>query len=143
MVKEYYEKICAEEDTRANLISLREELKDEGKLREFAYLLGGDFSKLCALLQHEDPKVRKNAALVLGKMESQDLLPVLFDAYQKEDTLYVRADYLKAISELDYRPIAQKLEQHLSMLRDSVGQAESEEKSEITSTENWKHVSEG
>lgn len=132
MIKECYEKICAGDEVRANLISLRDELKDEKNRREFAYLLGGDFSKLCALLKHEDPKVRKNAALVLGKLESEDLLPVLFDAYRKEETLFIRADYLKAMSELDFRPLADQLETRLAGLR------------EVTSwkPEEWKHISE-
>ncbi|MCD8074247.1 MAG: HEAT repeat domain-containing protein [Lachnospiraceae bacterium] len=132
MVRENYEKICAGEEVRENLIHLREELKEENGRREFAYLLGGDFSKLCELLSHEDPKVRKNAALVLGKMESEDLLPVLFDAYRKEKTRFIRADYLKAMSELDYRPLLAGLEQQLASLRD-VPEWQPEE---------WKHVSE-
>ncbi|MCD7955787.1 MAG: HEAT repeat domain-containing protein [Lachnospiraceae bacterium] len=132
MVREYYDKICAGEEVRSNLISLREELKEEQNRREFAYLLGGDFSALCALLKHEDPKVRKNAALILGRLESEDLLSVLFEAYKKEETLYVRADYLKAMSELDFRPFQEELRQRLSSLRE-VDEWKPEE---------WKHISE-
>ena len=119
MVKEYYQKICSGEEVRANLIALRNEMKDEKARRMFACLLGGDFTKLCALLHDPDPKVRKNAALILGEMESEDLLPVLFDAYKKEDTLYVRADYLKAISRLEYRPLLRGLKGRLEELRKS------------------------
>ncbi|MCD7736355.1 MAG: HEAT repeat domain-containing protein, partial [Lachnospiraceae bacterium] len=132
MIREYYESICAGDEIRANLIRLRDELKDEGNRRQLAYLLDGDFSKLCDLLKNEDPKVLKNAALVLGKMESEDMLPVLFDAYKKEETLFIRADYLKAMSELDYRPLADALERRLLELRD-VPKWQPEE---------WKHVSE-
>ena len=74
MVREYYEKICAGEQVRTNLIALRDSLKEERTRREFAYLLGGDFETLTELLKNDDPKVRKNAALILGKMESEDLL---------------------------------------------------------------------
>ncbi|MCD7764240.1 MAG: hypothetical protein LUI14_13865 [Lachnospiraceae bacterium] len=59
MIKELYEQICAGDEVRANLIRLRDELKNEESRREFAYLLGGDFSNLTALLKDEDPKVRK------------------------------------------------------------------------------------
>ena len=117
MIREYYEKICAGKDLRANLIALRECLKEEKNVRAFAYLLGGEFDVLVKLLQADDPKIRKNAALILGKMESEDLLPVLFDAYKAEKTLFVRADYLKAISEMDYRPLLCELEQRLETLR--------------------------
>ncbi len=118
MVREYYEKICAREQVRANLICLREELRDEVSCRTFAYQLGGNFEVLCRLLEDADPKVRRNAALILGKMKSEDLLPVLFNAFKAEKTLYIRTDYLKAISELDYRPVQKELEARLEYLRE-------------------------
>ncbi len=117
MVREYYERICAGDQLRQNLIALRDELKDEKSRREFAYLLGGDFSKLCELLKNEDPKIRKNTAAIMGKMESEDLLPILFDTYKNEKTLFVRADYLKAMSQMDYRPVLGALRERLSQLR--------------------------
>ncbi len=117
MIRTYYEAICAGEEIRANLISLKEALKEEENVRSFAYLLGGDFSVLCALLSHEDPKVRRNAALLLGKMESEDLLPVLFDAYEREQTRFIKADYLKAISQMDYEPLLGRLSERLEELR--------------------------
>lgn len=126
MIREYYDKICRGEDVRANLIALRECLGKEKNVRAFAYLLGGDFDVLVKLLQAEDPKIRKNAALILGKMESEDLLPVLFDAYKREETLFVRADYLKAVSKMDYRPILCGLEQRLEELRSYEASAEEE-----------------
>ena len=35
-------------------------------------------------------------------METEDVLPSLFHAYEKEETLFVRSDFLKAIARLDY-----------------------------------------
>lgn len=131
MIREYYEKICAGDQVRANLIALRDALKEENSRRAFAYLLGGDFSLLCGLLEDIDPKVRRNAALILGKMESEDLLPVLFAAYEKEETKFVRADYLKAMADMDCRTVLPKLEQRLEQLR----------LMEV-SKEEWKHISE-
>ncbi len=131
-IKMYYEDICAGKEVRRNLISLRDAIKDEAGKRTLAYLFNGDFSSFCALLDAEDPKIRKNAALVLGAMESEDLLPVLFDAYSREETLFVRTDYLKAISKMDYRPIADQLEQRYEQLC-SVKEWPPEE---------WKHISE-
>ncbi len=119
MVKEYYERVCAGEDIRRNLISLRSALADEKEKRGFAYLLAGDFSELTDLLGHTDPKVRKNAALILGEMESEDLLPILFDAYKKEETLFVRPDYLQAMMKLDYQPYVPTLKKQLSLLRET------------------------
>ena len=113
MIREYYEAICNGVDVRANLIALRNALKDEKEIRAFAYLLGGDFSVLGSLLVHEDPKVRKNAAILLGKMESEDMLPLLFETYQKEETRFIRADYLKAMEHMDYAPYLGKLQERL------------------------------
>lgn len=131
MIREYYEKICAGQEVRANLIALRDLLKEEKNRRAFAYLLGGEFDQLCRLLQHEDPKVRRNAALILGKQESEDLLPVLFNAYKKEKTKFIRADYLKAMSEMEYEEITDRLEEQLEQLR-----------SMEVSREDQKHISE-
>lgn len=116
MIKEYYERVCAGDQVRQNLIALRDGLESEKDRKEFARLLGGDFSKLTALLENEDPKVRRNAASILGKLGSEDMLPILFDAYKKEKTLYIRADYLKAMAELDYRPVLSELEKRLAQL---------------------------
>ena len=103
-IQELYSKIQAGEDVRANLIALRRELKEEEKQRALAYLMGGDFEVFIRLLDSTDPKVRKNAALILGEMETEDVLPSLFHAYEKEETLFVRSDFLKAIARLDYTP---------------------------------------
>lgn len=116
-IREYYEHVCAGDQVRQNLIALRDAMKEEKGRREFAYLLGGNFSKLCALLLDADPKIRRNTAAILGKMESEDLLPILFDAYQKEETLFIRADYLKAMAGMDYRPLLGALKERLAQLR--------------------------
>jgi hypothetical protein len=126
MIRTYYEKICAGEQVREQLIALKEALKEENNCRALAYLLGGDFEVFCRLLEHEDPKVRKNAALILGKMKSEDLLPILFHAYEKEQTLFIRADYLKAMEELNYQPYQAQLEQKLEELRTAKRQPEEE-----------------
>lgn len=103
MVKELYNKICTGMDIRSNLILLKKELKDENNRRALAFLLAGNFEVFIRLLAHEDAKIRKNAVLILGEMECDDLLPVMFQAYQKETQLFVKSDYLKAISKCEYQ----------------------------------------
>lgn len=100
--KAYYEKIRQGEEVRQNLIALKNSLKEGRNVRGLAYLLGGDFSLFTGLLKAEDPKIRKNAALILGTMESDDLVPVLVKAYQEEETLFVRSAYLKALEGCSY-----------------------------------------
>ncbi|MCR5160455.1 MAG: HEAT repeat domain-containing protein [Lachnospiraceae bacterium] len=101
MIKAEYNEIRAGRDVRAHLITLRELIRDEHGKRELAYLIGGDFQCLTSLLKHEDPKVRRNAALILGEMETEDILPFLFRAYEEETTRFVRPFYLKAMEKLD------------------------------------------
>ena len=101
MIKAEYNEIREGRDVRAHLIALRELIRDERGKRELAYLIGGDFGCLTSLLKHEDPKVRRNAALILGEMETEDVLPFLFRAYEEESTRFVRPSYLKAMEKLD------------------------------------------
>lgn len=117
MIKEYYDQILAGNDVRANLIALRAELKEEKNKRAFAYLLGGDFTALCGLLKDTDPKVRRNAARILGLLESEDVLPILLGAYEKEETLFVRADYLKAMEMMDCSTYTGYFETQLAKMR--------------------------
>jgi len=112
-LKELYQNIERGDEVRQNLISIREEIKDESLRRKFMYLLGGDFSTLTKLLKDEDPKVRKNAALILGRTEDEDVLPAIVSAWEKEKTLFIREDYLKAMELLDYEPYLPELRKRL------------------------------
>lgn len=116
MISQLYENISEGKDVRANLISLKKEIKESSGKRAFAYLLAGDYSKIAALLKDEDAKVRKNAALILGEMECEDMLPELWRAYQSEQQLFVRPSYLKAMTGYDcqaYLPELKKRRQWL------------------------------
>ncbi len=117
MSNEYYAKICEGRDVRSNLIALRDQIrKDEKSKRAFAYELGGSFEKLTVLLKEQDPKIRRNAALILGEMETEDVLPFLFDAYEEEAQLFVRPAYLKAMAHLDCEDYVERLERRLAVL---------------------------
>ena len=58
--------------------------------------------KLIDLLKNDDPKIRKNSAILLGYY--QDTVGVLLDAYRQEKTDYVKDAYLKGISMQDVFP---------------------------------------
>ena len=108
-VEQLLEQIRKDHDVRQNLIELRQNISDESLRRRFIMQLGDDDSLLISLLKHEDPKVRRNAALILGMTENEDVLPALMEAWEREKTLYVREDYLKAVSALDYREYLPRL----------------------------------
>ena len=115
-LEQMLEMVKKDQDVRQNLIQIRQNITDESLRRNFMYLLGGDFSLLTDLLEHEDPKVRKNAALILGMTEDEDVLPALFEAWEKEETLFVREEYLKAASMLDYREYLPRLRERIREL---------------------------
>lgn len=120
MVREIYKHICQGEDVRSNLIKLRELIKNPLEKRNFAYFLEGDFTVLGKLLDHEDAKVRKNAARILGEMECEDVLSKLFEAYRRESQLFVREDYLRAMENLDYRDYLPKLRRRQKQLMEEL-----------------------
>lgn len=122
MVRELYENLCMGCEVRQSLIALKQELKEEQAKRSFAYLLGGDYRRIAALLKDEDPKVRKNAALILGEMECEDMLPKLWEAYGKESQLFVRPDYLKAMAAYDCREYLPALKRRKTELLEEGGE---------------------
>lgn len=90
----------AETDIRSQLIALKQDIKDEQKLEQWrAY--HRKHPVLFDYLSHEDPKVRKNAALILGQTEGNQAVKALYEAYEKEQTLFVRSAYLDAMMDLD------------------------------------------
>ena len=115
-VEQLLEQIRKDHDVRQNLIELRQNISDESLRRRFIMQLGDDDSLLISLLKHEDPKVRRNAALILGMTENEDVLPALMEAWEREKTLYVREDYLKAVSALDYREYLPRLKERIHEL---------------------------
>ena len=130
-IRDRIDQIGKGEQIRENLTALREEIRDEARCRELAVALGGDFRPFTRLLSSEDPKVRKSAALVLGEMESEDVIGPLMKAWQSETTLYVRSSYIKALHKLSCRAWLGDLKEGLSRL-------DREEPSE----ENIKHIQE-
>lgn len=119
-LEQLLEQIRKDRDVRRNLIDIRQNISDESLRRQFISGMAGDYSLLISLLAHEDPKVRKNAALILGMTGEESLLPVLFEAWEKEDTLFVREDYLKAISGMDYSAYLPKLEARIGELTEKM-----------------------
>ena len=82
--EELLSKLRAGEEVRANLISLRAELKKNEKERSVVLkALHAEGNVLIDLLQHEDAKARKNAALILGELPCEEAEEALYEAYVK------------------------------------------------------------
>ena len=115
-MRELYEKIKKGTDRRASLIALKKELKDEAKKKVFLTMTGNRLDEIMKCLVDEDPKVRKNAAAILGELHCQDALDVLMDAYEEEDKLFVRESYVQALSAIDCSEYLPQLEERLQEL---------------------------
>lgn len=103
-------------EVRANLIQARQKLKIAESRETIRNFFEKETGLLGELLRHEDPKVRKNAALLIGDLKLQACMPGLFEAYQQEETLFVRGDYLKAMESLDIAGYEEELQQRLTEL---------------------------
>lgn len=101
---------------RENLIKLRERLREGADVNAALALIQQEDNALVPLLRHEDPKVRRNAALLLGDLGCQEQIQELFQAYWSEGTLFVRADYLRALQQLSYEEYLPMLQQRLSQM---------------------------
>ena len=115
-MRDLYEKIKKGTDRRASLIALKKELKDEAKKKVFLTMTGNRLDEIMKCLVDEDPKVRKNAAAILGELHCQDALEVLMDAYEEEDKLFVREAYVQALAAIDCNEYLPQLEKRLHEL---------------------------
>ena len=131
-LEQLLEQIRKDKDVRRNLIEIRQNISDESLRRRFVSILGGDYTLLTELLRHEDPKVRKNAALILGETGDETVLPLLFEAWKTEETLYVREDYLKAVSGMDYREYLPQMEERIRELSEKIGQSPAKPREEAS-----------
>lgn len=101
MIEELYERLVNQTDIRQTLSEIRKEIKDKSKKIAFLYKLGNQYDILIGLLTHEDAKVRKNAALLIGELGIEKAIKALYDSYQVEDKLFIKSAYLNAMGKLD------------------------------------------
>lgn len=105
-------------NSRSNLSSLRQQMKEESNKQKLLQSLEEYKPVFQVFLKDEDAKTRKNAALLLGDLKCQDAVEPLCQAYEEEETLFVKASYLQALGNLDVRDklpmLKAKLEQLLS-----------------------------
>lgn len=117
MIRNIYQNIISNQEVRGNLITLKEKLKEDiANKQAFLYELNGDYTVLYALLQNVDAKVRKNIALIMGELAIPEFLTPLYEAYEKEDKLFVKSEYLTALRHFDYLPLVEKFKERLDYL---------------------------
>ncbi len=119
LIRDIIEQLQDGQDVRKNLIQLKAECKEYAGKSAVLYALDNKLDLFASFLHMEDPKIRKNAALILGQLGVQDSLEILYEAYVKEDTLFVKSSYLTAMRELDYRKHLEDFKKRLEFLQQS------------------------
>lgn len=129
MIEEIVENIQNDIDLRKNLSQLRKEIKEKSAKLSLLYKLGNNYNLFTDLLDNEDPKVRKNVALLIGELEIQQALDLLYARYKVEDKLFIKSSYITAMGRIDCRKYLDNFKERIKILS----------KEEVT-IENKKHI---
>ena len=116
MIRDTFSDILDNKNVRQNLIQLKAELKISNNKVALLYQMGGDYSIFQKLIRDEDPKVRKNTALIMGELGVPSFLDVLYEGYLKEEQLFVKSSYLTAMKDMDYSNLIPELKKRLEYL---------------------------
>ncbi len=108
MLNSYFINIQNGIDVKDNLLKLKQELKDKD-FSVIPELIKKNTFVFTELLSDKDPKIRKNAVLILGILKADEYIEQIFDAYISDETNYNKAAYLKTVSQLDSSSISDKL----------------------------------
>lgn len=115
MIEKLFNQMMQQENKREAVSRFREAVKEEAA-RQTAQKLIGDGEILKPLLSSDDAKVRKNTAALLGDLEIGAAAPVLYHAYQKEEQLFVRGTFLKALGKTNPDPYLAELRERYDLL---------------------------
>lgn len=115
MITEICRNLSEGQNIRANLIELKQLLKEQDVLDEWR-VYHCQHPVLYALLSDEDAKIRKNAALILGMTDREEAVEALYRAYEAEEKLFVKSSYLTAMTGLNIDGYAEALQQRYDTL---------------------------
>lgn len=119
------------QNVRTNLSELRKYIKAQDAVRKVFEAVERNEQMFMEYLHSEDAKTRKNAALLFGDLAYQQAADGLYEAYEKETTLFVRAAYLQALKSMNVEERLPKLKQSLNALLETE-----------SAPENRKHIEE-
>lgn len=115
-MRELYQNIKVKKELRSSLIGLKALIKTEVGRQQLLAISKKNLDPVMYCLAESDPKVRKNAAIILGKIKWQPATEVLLDAYEAEETQFVRPEYIHALSKLKIIPYLPFFEARLQQL---------------------------
>lgn len=115
-MKNILEELQKQQNIRTGLSELRQLAKDDTIREQLVSEVAKNEALFLSFLKNEDAKTRKNAALLFGDLNYQKAMEGLYEAYEKETTLFVRASYLQALAEIDATDKLESLKQCLDKL---------------------------
>lgn len=116
MIRDTFDKINNGQDIRQNLIQLKAELKEKNNKAALLYYMGNNTGVFEQLLNHEDPKVRKNTALIIGELSLPGYLSKLYEAYEKEEQMFIKSAYLTGMCGYDFSEYKEELKKRIDEL---------------------------
>lgn len=119
MFEKYLRHLLVGSDVRNALIEIKNLLKDSNNIDLLKTTEGYSKDLFVAFLDNEDSKIRKNSALILGKINEPSVVEILFNAYEKESTLFVKSAYLTALCAYDVTCYTEELKTRLYELENS------------------------
>lgn len=130
-IESLWNAILEKQEVRQNLSKIRELIKKEENRKKAREIIGEYELFLEGLLNHSDPKTRKNTVLLIGDLKLEDLKDLVWEGYTKEETLFNKSSYLIAMKHLGMKTYLKEFKEREAVLLQ-------EEKSE----ENRKHIME-
>ena len=118
-------------DVRKSLITLKEEMRDPVSYDRICSLPDNRKQVIIRQLYGDDPKARKNAAVIIGELKDPGYMRDLFEAYRSEKTLFVRPAYLKALSGYDCSALAEEMKEQEKKLLKEISLAEAENRKHL------------
>lgn len=116
MLEKYYDAIEKKENLRESLSELRKLCKEEDARKQCRCFFQQHPQLLVECFKQDDPKIRKNAALFIGDLSISEAMQPLMEQYEKEDVLFIRSSYLKALAKLPSTEYLQQFQKQLERL---------------------------
>lgn len=126
MIKQIYRDIKRGIDVRQNLSELRKQVRDAALMEELFELVNDDTQGLCQILYSEDAKTRKNCALLMGELQIAEFEKPLWEAYQREQQMFVRPAFLQALRSYEIKEHIPELKEHMEKLQNASSTEESQ-----------------
>lgn len=102
MIEALFKKISEGTEIKNNLLELKNRIKEEveeGTRKDALLIIANNYNPvLISLLDNDDPKIRKNAVIIIGMLGLKENLEAVFSAYEKDEINYNKAAYVKAIA---------------------------------------------